>query len=237
MMASAMSGRTPSEGGEAVFGVLAALPEELGRIPEMATGGRTRLGLELCEASVSGVRVLACVGGVGKVLAARAATILIAEGATRGVLVVGTCGGLRQKMVPGTLLHCTTAIQTDLAHPRLRRVEADARLREAWRAIAPGPEGAFLTADRPVLSLFRRLRLARTCAGFCAADMETAAAGAVAAEAGVPWAALRTVTDRATGFGAAAFRLNYPTLAGRAADTLAPFFVELARRGRIARPA
>jgi nucleoside phosphorylase len=71
-----------------------------------------------------------------------------------------------------------------------------------------------------VLSPWRRLRLARAFAGNCVADMETAAAASVAARAGVPWAALRAVTDVASLFSAASFRRNYPTQAGRAADTL-----------------
>src|SRR6185503_7841307 len=101
-----------------------------------------------------------------------------------------------------------------------REITADASLRAAWRSVAPGVEGWFLTADRPVLSLWRRLRLARAFAGPCVADMETAAAAAVAHSAGVPWAGLRAVTDRATLAGAAAFHLNFEAQAGRAADTV-----------------
>jgi len=225
-----------AETGGGVFGVLAAMPEELGTLFSIAARRRSnaldRVRIEIREGEIGSQRVLACVGGVGKVLAARAAAILIAEGATRGLLVVGTCGGLRQNLRPGTFLHCTTAIQADSAQSRSREVAADPALREAWRAVAPGPEGFFLTADRPVLSLFRRIRLARAFAGPCAADMETAAAGAVAREAGVPWASLRTVTDRASGMAGTAFRLNYPTLAGRASDTLVALIEEIDLRER-----
>ena len=86
-----------------------------------------------------------------------------------------------------------------------------------------GPEGWFLTADRPVINPWRRLRLARAFAGPCVADMETAAAAAVAARAGVPWAALRAVTDVPgwTGpVGSGSFRKHFPTQAGRAADSV-----------------
>jgi nucleoside phosphorylase len=51
--------------------------------------------------------------------------------------------------------------------------------------------------------------------------METAAVAVVARAAGLPWAALRAVTDGASWLGPAAFRRHYPTQAGRAADTLA----------------
>jgi nucleoside phosphorylase len=142
-------------------------------------------------------------------------------------LVVGTCGGLRQNLCPGTLVHCTRAAQVDLAVRAGREIDSDPALRAAWRAVAPGEEGWFLTADRPVLSIWRRLRLARAFAGPCVAEMETAAAAVVAQGAGVPWAALRAVTDRATLGGAAAFRIHFQTQAARAADTVGALLARL----------
>lgn len=204
---------------DAPLGVLCALPGELGSLRRAATATRAVLGLEFLELEVAGRRVLACAGGVGKAAAAGAAAALLGEGA-RGLLVVGTCGGLRRGLVTGTLVHCRVAFQADLAVREARQFESRAAWRAAWRAVAPGPEGWFLTADRPVLTPWRRLRLARAFAGPCVADMETAAAAAVAARAGLPWAALRAVTDGA-GIGTArAFRRNYPTQAGRAADSV-----------------
>ncbi|MCC6405717.1 MAG: hypothetical protein IT453_01030, partial [Planctomycetes bacterium] len=121
---------------------------------------------------------------------------------------------------PGSLVHCTRAAQTDFVRLEGRESEPDPRLLAAWREVAPGSAGWFLTADRPVLSLWRRLRLARAFAGPCVADMETAAAAAAATAAGIPWAALRTVTDRSTEGGHFSFRANFATQAGRAADTV-----------------
>lgn len=211
---------TPTfEAPRATIGVLCALPRELGRLAESPRARERVHDLEVLELLVGGRRILACVGGVGKVAAAHAATLLLSRGAA-GLLVVGTCGGLRRELAPGTLVHCTTAFQADFAVRDGRAAEADAGWREVWRRVAPGPEGWFLTADRPVLGPWRRMRLARAFAGPCVADMETAAAAAVARRAGVPWAALRTVTDRAGLLGGRSFAKNYPTLAGRAADTL-----------------
>lgn len=204
----------------APVGVLAALPRELGALlVEPDEGGRRRLGLSLLERRIEGVPVLAAVSGVGKVAAARAAGALLAEGA-RGLLVVGTCGGLVRGLTPGTLVHCTHAFQTDLAVREGRRVESDPAWRTAWREVAPGEEGWFLTADRPVITPWRRVRLRRAFAGPCVADMETAAAASVAVGAGLPWAALRVVTDLAGPLTARRFRQNYPTMAGWPADTL-----------------
>ena len=213
----------------AAWGLVCALREELGTLRRFETRTLRRVGLDVHELDLDGVRLLACVGGVGKVCSAHAATVLLGEGATRGLLVVGVCGGLRQNLSPGTLVHCTRAVQTDFAGRGERALEADPELRSAWLSVAAGPAGWFLTADRPVLSLWRRLRLARAFAGPCIADMETAAVASVAASAGVRWAALRAVTDRATVFGAASFKLHFPSQAGRCADTVVPLLAALAR--------
>lgn len=211
------------------LGVVAALAEELGSLRERASKVRQVGGLELFEVELEGARVFAATSGIGKVAAARAATVLAGVGATDGLLVVGTCGGLRRRLVPGTLVHCSTAVQTDLAVRAGREVESDRRLREAWQAAVPGELGWFLTADRPVLSLWRRLRLARAFVGSCIADMETAAVAAVARASGVPWAGLRAVTDPATGLGAVSFKLHFPSQAGRAADTVPDLVRQLQR--------
>ncbi len=220
----------------APWAILSALPEELGSLRDRCTARRRVQGLELLELDLGGRPALACVSGVGKVAAARATAILLAEGAIGGLLIVGTCGGLKRALVPGTLVHCTTAFQADLAVREGRAVESDAAWRSAWRSVAPGPEGWFLTADRPVLSPWRRIRLARAFAGDCVADMETAAAASVAARAEVPWAALRAVTDVASLFSARGFRRNYPTQAGRAADTLFALARRVAERDAVRDP-
>ena len=212
--------KTPAPAEGAPFGVLCALPEELGGLRERVASRRKELGVEVLELDLDGARALGCVGGVGKVQAAHGAAALLAAGARRGLLVVGVCGGLRRELTPGTLVHCSRAAQTDLASRIGRQTEPDPDLLEAWSRVAPGERGWFLTGDRPVLSLWRRLRLARAFLGPCVADMETAAAAAVADRAGVPWAALRAVTDQATAAGGAAFKLHFPSQAGRAADSV-----------------
>ncbi|MDP6538777.1 MAG: hypothetical protein QF410_04440 [Planctomycetota bacterium] len=201
-------------------GLVCALPEELGSLAGRARGRRRSAGLEILELELDGEDLLACVGGVGKVRAARAAALLLAAGATRRLLVVGVCGGLRRALRPGTLVHCTRAVQADLAVREGRELEADPTLLEAWSETAFGPAGWFVTADRPALTLWRRLRLARAFLGPCVADMETAAAAAGADAAGVPWAALRAVTDGLAPGGVRTFREHYPAQAGRAADTV-----------------
>jgi len=225
----------PHPAGERTWGVVCALPEELGALLSAAPVTGELQGVPLREARLAGERVRAAVAGVGKVRAAHAASALLAAGPLRGLFVVGVCGGLRASLTPGTLVHCTRAVQTDLAVRADREFEPDPALAGLWRGAVAGPAGWFLTADRPVLSLWRRLRLARAFLGPCVADMETAAVAAVAARAGVPWAALRAVTDQATGTALASFKLHFASQAGRAADTL-PALLEACRADEAALP-
>lgn len=202
------------------IGILCALREELGTLGASSVARTTTLGVEVLELDLEGRRALAVVSGIGLSAAAQAATVLLASGAHRALLVVGTCGALHSALVPGDLVHCTHAVELDRPGHAEREIDSDPELRAAWRAVHPGHEGRFLSTNRPVVTPWRRFGLARRFAGPCVADMETAAAASVARKAGVPWAALRAVTDRA-GFGTrASFRRHYPIQSGRAADTL-----------------
>jgi adenosylhomocysteine nucleosidase len=205
---------------QTTVGVLAAFEQELAPLCAGAAVFREEHGLALRESRIDGARLVLCVAGVGKTRAARGAALVLAAAPLRALLIVGVAGGLVRSLPPGALLHCTRAVQADLAVREGREVESSAELRRLWRAVAPGEEGWFLTADRPVLSPWRRLRLARAFAGPCVADMETAAAAQVAHLAGVPWAALRAVSDGAGFGGGAEFRRNFPAQAGRAAATV-----------------
>ncbi len=218
---------TRGAGARAALGVICALPQELGLLGQRAVRRRRVCGLEVLELDQDDGPVRVAVAGVGKVRAARAAALLLALGDTRGLLVVGTCGGLTRGLAVGTLVHCLRTAQTDLAVREGREVEADAGWRAAWREVAPGPEAWFLTGDRPVLSRWRRRRLTRAWSGAAVADMETAAVAVVARAAGVPWAALRAVTDLAGAGGGAMFRLNLSAQGGRAADSVLPLLQRL----------
>lgn len=202
--------------------VLAALPAELAPVLE-ALGGPVRrsAGIEVHEGVLGGGRVRAAVGGVGKVAAARAAAVLLDPAPRFGLVVVGVCGGLAANQRIGTLVHCGHAVQADLFLPWATDADPDPELLGAWEAVAPGPRVGFLTADRAAMTPWRRLaRLARYGRGAAIADMETAAAAWVASSAGIPWAALRAVTDtQGLGFGRD-FQRHFALQAPRAAATL-----------------
>src|SRR5262245_41404392 len=97
----------------AAFGVLCALPEELGPLADVPAARQLLAGVELRRLELAGSPVLAAVGGVGKARAAQAAAALIAAGAERGLLVVGVAGALSGSLAPGELVHCTRAVQAD----------------------------------------------------------------------------------------------------------------------------
>lgn len=200
--------------------VLCALREEFAPLDEFVQERRTVAGVKLMEVDLGGRRVLGVISGVGKVWAARASTVLAAEGATC-LLVAGVCGGLTPELSPGSLVHGTSAAQWDSWNKRGRESEAERGLLEAWQRVLPGVAARILTGDRAVFHPLRARQLRRIFQGPAACDMETAAAGAVAVEAGVPWAVLRAVTDRPRWFRRGSdFQGNFPAQAGRAAASV-----------------
>jgi nucleoside phosphorylase len=220
---------TESKGGP--IGILAALAGELGLWRGRGEVVSSAGGLEVRRVVEAGEDVLVCVGGVGKVAAARGAEALLRCGVGRGLLVVGTCGAVSRDLAPGELVHCGMAVQADLGVVEGRAVWPDEGLRMAWEAVVEGPRVEYLTADRALMSGWRRWRVRRGCSGPCVAEMETAAAGVCARAWGVPWAALRAVTDRAGWGSGKAFQKRYPVEAGRAADSVAGILARLRARG------
>ncbi|QDU84871.1 5'-methylthioadenosine/S-adenosylhomocysteine nucleosidase [Planctomycetes bacterium Pla163] len=208
--------------------VLAALGQELAPLSaQLRSAGRVR-GMETFEGEISGCLVRAAVGGVGKVAAARAAALLIDPAPRFGLVVIGVCGGLSLRQKVGTLVHCAEARQIDLHLPWPTDVQPDPELLAAWRRAVPGPSARFLTADRAAITPWRRLaRQVRFGPGACVVDMETAAAGWVAQSSGVPWGALRSLSDT-QGLGAmGGFRRHFHAQAPRAAATIPTLLAEL----------
>lgn len=229
--------------GQVTVGLLVALPQELGPFTPgegeaegQAAGGPGRFAGRIRVHGIDGSRARVAVlrAGVGKVRAAHGAACLVAAGAD-ALLVCGTAGGLLGGDPVGTLVHVTRAVQWDLAVRSGHGVEADEGLRAAWADIAPGATGQCLTADRPALGQLARARRARGIRGAlrgretAVTDMETAAVGAVASAEGLPWAALRVISDGRLGPLAAlhprrrreaSFPWNAPRVAGVPAATV-----------------
>jgi len=205
---------------QSALGVVCALPGELGRLRDGEPFAQIA-GFELLRTGA----LYAIVCGPGKVAAAHAASTLISVGVS-ALACVGTCGAVSRDLRPGDVVHCGRAYQADFAVRDSREFDADSELARRWQAVLPGVAGASLTADRPVISPWRRRRLRKAYFGPCVADMETAAVAAVAARAELPWAAAKIVTDRAGALALVEFKRNFDELGGRPADSLVACFAD-----------
>src|SRR5687767_11612264 len=122
-----MSPESPS-----TLGILAALEGELGALAPMRGGTKRVRGIEVSEADLAGRRALVAISGIGKVRAAHAAAALLASGADRALLVVGTCGALTSGLSIGDLVHSTTALDYSNGSSFDRESTSDPALRAAW---------------------------------------------------------------------------------------------------------
>jgi nucleoside phosphorylase len=210
-----------------MWGIITGLPEEADAFaPDL--GRRSQHGtialrqLEWCGLSVT----LAC-GGIGKVAAATAATLLASHvGATR-LMVIGTAGALIA--TNGAPLWLRGAIQHDYgaARPdRFAHYEAG-----SWPL---GPDGAsgLIAMPQPVglglseaviasgdcfVECGTRAGLIRDALGATLVDMETAAVAQVAQILDLPWCAIKAATDDANQDSASDFHANLAATARRAA--------------------
>lgn len=149
--------------------------------------------------------------GMGKVNAARAAQVLCSAYRPELLLLSGGAGGLAGDARPGDLVVATEVVQYDLgawstggfrpagrgaAWPASREWLARAR-GQAQRPAAQGPVprfGVICSGDQVVAEAGKRAALARQF-GALAVDMESAGVAQVAAANGVPWLAVRGISD------------------------------------------
>ncbi|HEX6996608.1 MAG TPA: purine phosphorylase [Gammaproteobacteria bacterium] len=137
------------------------------------------------------VELVVAQSGPGAAKAAAAARAAVADGAT-ALVSWGVAGGLDAALAPGTVLAPAGVLHGD------RWLDADA----AWRAALVAAleprfavhEGALLATDAVLRSPEEKSLAAARC-GAVAADMESGGVAAVAAEAGLPFVALRVVLD------------------------------------------
>ncbi|MCX6359259.1 MAG: hypothetical protein NT029_05620 [Armatimonadetes bacterium] len=136
------------------------------------------------------------ISGMGERRAHECAAALISEAGPRALLIAGFCGGLARPVAVGDLVCATSA----LSAARDGRLEpAPTWLASALAALRVGGltvhEGAMLSVDRPLLTAAEKQAAAAGRPTAVALDMETYGAAAAAEEAGLPWLAIRAVTD------------------------------------------
>lgn len=146
-------------------------------------------------------RVIVSSSGAGAQNAARAATQLFAAhpDAIKYLLICGFAGGLAQGVRPETLVLADRVMdESEDAHTPATIYSADSDLLCAAESVRLSGlslrRGTLVTAARVLLSPEEKRALARR-TGALAVDMETAGAERVAQAHGIPWLAVRAITD------------------------------------------
>lgn len=191
---------------EELSAVLALLPDE----QKQAAGGR-----DFWVGHLHGQEVVAVLSRIGKVAAATTATALVERFGVDRIVFTGVAGGIARGVNRGDVVLADGFLQHDLdASPIFPRYEVplygtdrfatDPALTERLaRAVAralPGTRvhrGLVLSGDRFVSSASESQALQRALPDALAVEMEGAAFAQVCHDYGVPFAAVRTVSDRA----------------------------------------
>ena len=159
---------------------------------------------------------LALVSGVGKVSAAAGLSYLLSHYKVTRLIGIGVAGGIAEDLRIGDIVICRGAVQHDMdltafgyelgmvPGVRIKEFKADRAL--VAKAVAAAQEvnlgvqirpGLVLTGDKFVAH-GEGARLRQVFRGDCV-DMETAAWAHVAHLFGVPWVAIRSISDQADG--------------------------------------
>ena len=132
--------------------------------------------------------------GVGGLNAFHNTSLLLRAGPPIGALViVGFAGGLDRALEPGDLV-VAERIATDPQDSEYRPDPSLFALAGATASGVPLSCGVLLNLDHVVCRAADKRRLAET-SGAIAVDMESAGAAAAAEKFGVPWIAVRAITD------------------------------------------
>ncbi|MCC2674484.1 MAG: mtnN [Ramlibacter sp.] len=191
---------------EELSAVLALLPDE----QKQAAAGR-----DFWVGHLHGQEVVAVLSRIGKVAAATTATVLIERFAVDRILFTGVAGGIARGVQRGDVVVADAFLQHDLdASPIFPRYEVplygtdrfgtDAALTQhllaAVKRALPSTRlhrGLVASGDRFVSSASESQALMHALPDVLAVEMEGAAFAQVCRDYGVPFAAVRTISDRA----------------------------------------
>lgn len=197
--------------------IVAAMQEELAAVLElMPDEQRQRVGgRDYWLGHLHGREVVAVLSGIGKVAAATTATALIERFGVRQIVFSGVAGGLAPGVKVGDVVVAASFLQHDLdASPIFPRYEVplygtdrfatDAavsdQLADAVQRALPQARlhrGLVVSGDRFVSSAAESRQLQQALPEALAVEMEGAAFAQVCHDYGVPFAAVRTISDRA----------------------------------------
>lgn len=191
---------------EELAAVLALMPDESRQVVA---------GREFWVGHLHGREVVAVLSRIGKVAAATTAAVLVERFGVREIVFTGVAGGLGPGVAVGDVVVADSFLQHDLdASPIFPRHEvplygtsrfrADAalseRLADAVARALPGQRlhrGLVISGDRFVSTTPECRALQAALPDALAVEMEGAAVAQVCHDFGVPFAAVRTISDRA----------------------------------------
>jgi adenosylhomocysteine nucleosidase len=197
--------------------IVSAMHEELSAVLELLPDERRQVagGREFWVGHLHGQEVVAVLSRIGKVAAATTAVALIERFGVDRIVFTGVAGGLARGVNRGDVVVADAFLQHDLdASPLFPRYEVPlygtdrfptdaaltAQLAAAVRQALHGAHvhrGLVVSGDRFVASAPESLALQQALPEALAVEMEGAAFAQVCRDYGVPFAAVRTVSDRA----------------------------------------
>lgn len=197
--------------------IVSAMHEELAAVLALMPDERKQVvaGREFWRGHLHGHDVVAVLSRIGKVAAATTATVLIERFQVGRIVFTGVAGGLAPGVKVGDVVVADSFLQHDMdASPLFPRHEvplygtsrfaSDAVLTDLLEAAArkalPGASlhrGLVVSGDRFVATTAESRALQAALPEALAVEMEGAAFAQVCHDYGVPFAAVRTVSDRA----------------------------------------
>jgi adenosylhomocysteine nucleosidase len=214
--------------------------EELAAVLDDIEGGERQqvAGREFWLGRLHGHDVVAVQAGIGKVAAATTAAVLIERYPVDALLFTGVAGGLAAGVRRGDVVVADAFLQHDMdASPLFPRHEVplygrarfatdpgwSARLAQAARQALPHAglhRGLVISGDRFVANAADSLALRAALPEALAVEMEGAACAQVCLDYGLPYAAVRTISDRADDEAHGDFQQFIETTASRIVQAL-----------------
>src|SRR5579872_5604376 len=194
-----------TRGGALTVGVVVAVWEELRAIlrkmplTEVESVG----GILFYRGAVGDKRVVAARSGMGAERAAALVELLAGRYSPDWLIIAGFGAGLAEEIAPGDLV--LASMVEDRSHEGFAQVVHFHRLRPDAVLLAHAEgvvfpdlrvhRGGLLTVGSVLRRAADKGEIRRASPDFSAADMETAGAAAAAETAGIPWIAVRAITD------------------------------------------
>ena len=197
--------------------IVSAMREELSAVLALMPDEHKEVvaGREFWRGHLHGQEVVAVLSRIGKVAAATTATVLIERFGVGRIVFTGVAGGLAPGVSVGDIVVADSFLQHDLdASPIFPKYEVplyglsrfsanpqlSAQLAAAAREALPGVtlhRGLVISGDRFVATTAESRALQSALPEAMAVEMEGAAIAQVCHDYGLPFAAVRTISDRA----------------------------------------